>query len=306
MGKTIVQFMPVRRLSPKDGNYFFGYFDKPPWNPSETRLLAHKVGFLGRQPMYGEKAELGVLEDGRFTPFAETLAWNWQQGSMLQWFSDHEVIYNDVEDMTHISRILDLDSGLSRTLGRPIYCLSNDRKHALSLNFCRLERERPGYGYPGIADPTLEYAYPDFDGIWLIDLKSDMARLLVSYREVVEKYPRPGMDTTVNWFNHLLFAPDGTHFAFIHRWRKYFPNYARWRYYTTRMFTSDLEGHLNELPIADHASHFTWIDNHRLIAFTQYPENVRQYQIYAIPENTVNPIAMDLLPPDGHCSFSPD
>lgn len=306
MGNYQIKNLPVTRMTPDDGHYFFGYFDKCPWDSQGKRLLAHRVDFVARQPLFGETAGLGIVEDGKFNKFAETRAWNWQQGSMMQWFSDHEIIYNDVEEDHHVARILDLTTGKSRTLCRPIYCLSNDRKKALSVNFCRLDRERPGYGYPGLADPSIEFGYPDFDGIWLMDLEKNTAELLVSLQDVVQKFPRPGMDTTANWFNHLLFSPDGENFAFIHRWRIFVPEDGGWRYYVTRMFTCDLKGNLNELPMKKHASHYTWKNSNQLIIFSQYPETERQYHIYTIPENRVEVIAKDLLPSDGHCSFSPD
>jgi hypothetical protein len=302
----IKKYLPVQRLTPAGGHYFFGYFDKCPWNSRGEKLLSHNVDFVARQPLYGEKARLGVVENGKFEKFAETLAWNWQQGSMLQYFSDHEVIFNDVEDMQHVARILDLNTGAVRTLCRPIYCLSPDRKYALSTNFCRLERERPGYGYPGVADPGIEFGAPEDDGIWLIDIEKNEAKLLFSYLDVVTRFPKPGMAATNNWFNHLLFSPDGRNFAFIHRWRVYFPEHKTWRFYVTRMFSSDLEGNLNELPMNGHASHFTWKSERELIIFSEYPAGVRQYNIYTIPENKVEVIAENLLPNDGHCSFSPD
>jgi hypothetical protein len=128
----------------------------------------------------------------------------------------------------------------------------------------------------------------------------------VIVRDVVTRFPKPGMAATNNWFNHLLFSPDGRNFAFIHRWRVYFPEHKTWRFYVTRMFSSDLEGNLNELPMNGHASHFTWKSERELIIFSEYPAGLRQYNIYTIPENKVEVIAENLLPNDGHCSFSPD
>ena len=60
------------RVSPDDAQYFFGYFDKSPWN-SNGVLLANRVCFSHRQPRFGDKAELGTLSDGNFTAFASTL-----------------------------------------------------------------------------------------------------------------------------------------------------------------------------------------------------------------------------------------
>lgn len=297
----------VTRLTPRDAHYFFGYFDKFPWDSKDERLLAHRVGFVARQPFFGEKAAIGVVEDGKFHPVAETSAWCWQQGSMLQWFSDDEIIYNDLEEDHHVARILNLNTGKSRTVCRPISCLSNDRRYALSINFSRLDRERPGYGYPGLTDPTIEYGYPDFDGIHLIDLKENTSKVIISLYDIVSRFPRPGMDQTANWFSNPLFAPDGRHFVFVHRWRTYLPEFHGTRNYVTRMFTSDLSGkNLWELPMEGHSSHFTWFSPEKMIVFSRTAGDGNQYHIYTNHSEQVETIAKGLLPNDGHCSFSSD
>ena len=99
--KLIEKEIPVRAVTPDDQyHYFFGYFDKFQFDPSDKLLLGNRIDFAARQPRFGEKNTIGIIdpEKASFEPLAETLAWNWQQGSMLQWFSQEEVIYNDVED----------------------------------------------------------------------------------------------------------------------------------------------------------------------------------------------------------------
>ena len=134
------------------------------------------VDFVARQPRFGDKAELGIIEDGKLSPVAVTDIWNWQQGCMLQWFSQDEIIYNDFENDHYVARILNLVNGRSRTLHRPIDCLSPDRRYALSLDFARLDRERPGYGYTGIWHPLLEDGWPAEDGLYLIDIEKDTSK----------------------------------------------------------------------------------------------------------------------------------
>ena len=98
MSQSIIQkHLPAKAVSPADGHCFFGYFDKFATDEKDERILVHKVGFTARQPRLGDKALIGVIEGNDFTPVAETLAWNWQQGSMLQWFSRDSIIYNDLE-----------------------------------------------------------------------------------------------------------------------------------------------------------------------------------------------------------------
>ena len=290
-----------KRISPEDAHCFFGYFDKFPVN-GDGRHLAHRIPFAGRQPKYGEKADIGIAESGVFEKLGETRAWCWQQGSMLQWFDDRRFIYNDVKDDRHIARLSD-----GTEFSRPVYTLSGDRRYALSVNFSRLDAERPGYGYPGLPDPAADYAYPDFDGIWLMDLQSGENKLVVSLEDLARKYPAPNSENCCHWTNHLLFSPDGEKFAFIHRFRMYLPSDHGKRFYTTRMFTANRDGsNLTLLPIDFHASHYTWRDNESLLVFSRLPSGGDQYRIYPADGGEPRIIACGRLPSNGHCSFSPD
>lgn len=291
-----------RRITPQDGHYFYGYFDKCPWN-SRGEHPVHKVDFAARQPYFGEKAELGIMQDGRFNKFAETRAWCWQLGSMMQFLDDDTLIWNDIEDAHLVSR-----TSNNRVLPRPIYCISSDRRYALSVNFSRLDVERPGYGYGGLPDKSAEFAYPEDDGIFLMDLHTGESRLIISLAKIVKEFPCRNITDGMNWFNHLLFSPDGKKISFIHRFRIILPGASGRRFYVTRMFTADIDGsNLWELPIDYHASHYTWVDNERLIVYSCVPyQNGNQFRIYTIGEYSTEVFAMGRLPNDGHCSFSPD
>lgn len=298
--------LPMENLTPrKDGHYFFGYFDKFAFDESNRYHLAQRIDFTARQPQPGETAELGVInvEDTmRFTPFARSDAWCWQQGCMLQYLRGHPdcVIYNDRENGRFVSRIHNLADGARRTLSRPVYCVAPDGKCALSINFSRLDRERPGYGYPGADDFSRSADAPENDGIWLLDLERDCAELIVSVAEVRRRWHRDSMDGAANWFNHLLFNPSGSRFAFFHRWRV-----GKW--HLTHMFTCDRDGGgLRALNLEDMSSHYTWIDDTRLINFSNRFADGWQYHRFTDRSDGVETIARDVFPGDGHCSTSPD
>ena len=279
-----------RRITPRDAHCFYGYFDKCPWNGRGEHPV-HKVPFAGRQPRFGEKAELGFARDGRFEKFAETSAWCWQLGSMLQFFDDDTLIWNDAEDDRLIAR---LSNG--KVFSRPIYTMTVDRRYALSLNF------------PGLPDPSADFAHPEDDGIFLMDLQSGESKLIVSLARIIQEFPARGCFETMNWFNHLLFSPDGARISFIHRFRTFEPGGSGRRFYVTRMFTANRDGSgLWMLPLDYHASHYTWIDSDRLIVFSRVPANHgNQFRIYTVGNNETEVFAMGRLPNDGHCSFSPD
>ena len=90
---------PVRALTRGPKAHFFGYYDKPPWDAAGRRVLAMEAEPVNRMPLPGEKAGICLidLESGTAERIAETTAWNWQQGCMLQWLApaaDSEIIYN--------------------------------------------------------------------------------------------------------------------------------------------------------------------------------------------------------------------
>ena len=307
--RMIENHLPVQRLTPADGKqYFFGYFDKSPWN-SAGRLLAHRTNFAKRQVRFGDIAEVGTLDGGVFTPVGETRAWCWQQGAMLQWFDDESIIYNDFEDDHFVAHIVNLTNGRKRTLHRPIYCLSPDRKHALSLDFARLDRERPGYGYPGVWTPLLEKGWPDNDGIWLIDLENDTSTLSVSLARIVRDFPGLGSDQAVSWFNHILISPDSRRFGFFHRWRHFGPWGPGVLSHITHMFTANLDGSgLYPLNLEDMSSHYSWIDNQRIINFSRRFADGDRYHIFTDQSDRVETIGAEAFSGtgDGHCTWSLD
>ena len=78
----------MRAVTALPGHHSFGYYDKCPWDVSGRYLLALRAPFCDRSPEAEDVATLGLVdlhEGDRCRPFAETRAWNWQQGCMLHW-----------------------------------------------------------------------------------------------------------------------------------------------------------------------------------------------------------------------------
>ena len=87
-----------KKLTPDDGHYFFGYYDRNPWNTEKTLHLAMKVPQITRLPERGETAEIGLVDKfGNYTPVTTTRTWCHQQGCM-ELFLPHRpgcFCYND-------------------------------------------------------------------------------------------------------------------------------------------------------------------------------------------------------------------
>ena len=297
----------TERVTDGKGHYFFGYFDKYPWDITQRYLLAHKTDFMGRQPVAEDVATIGMIDlqgGNQFTPLAQTHAWCWQQGAMLQWINDAqtEIIYNDREGDHFVARILDVKTGEKRTLCRPIYCLSPDGRYALSANFSRLDKQRSGYGYAGLTDEFENVDHSDQDGIWLVDLKTNTSKLIISVDRIVKEFNLPEMDEYANWFNHLLFSPDSRRFAFLHRWR------INTGWHLTHMFTADIDGgNIYPLNLDDMTSHFTWFDNDKLICFANQHDRGWNYYEFIDQQGAGKTIGEEFFKGnDGHCSYSRD
>lgn len=298
------KILPVRKLSLSGGNHFFGYFDKYQEDVSGRYALAHETDFAGRQPTADDKAVIGMIdmkEGNKFIKLAETKAFCWQQGSMLQWLPGEKtkIIFNDRKGDRYISRIYDIVTGEERELCGAVYCLSPYGQFAVSPNFSRLDKERPGYGYAGIPDPFENSFHPDDDGIYLIDIRNNTSRLVVSVGSIVRNYNHPSMENYKNWFNHLLISPDSRRFAFFHRWRQA----NGW--HLTRMFTANPDGSdVYPLNMDEMSSHYTWVKNDKIICFAnRYATGWGNY-LFTDKTQKTEIIGEGLFNDDGHCSYS--
>ncbi|HEU5317112.1 MAG TPA: hypothetical protein VFX49_13470 [Chloroflexota bacterium] len=312
---------PIRAVTTGPGHHTAGYYDKTPWDVTGRYLLALRAQFCDRAPTADDVAVLGVvdLHDGeRFLPFAETRAWNWQQGCMLHWLSAplahspadvpapqrHLVIYNDRDGDRFVAVVVDALSGREvRRLPRPVYGLSPDGRQAVTLNFSRLHRERPGYGYAGVPDPWADVLEPEDDGIWWMDTQTGDHRLIVPTALLARTARRPPMEGAVHRFNHLQWAPDGRRFAFLHRWR---PHQGAPRGHLTRLCTAAPDGsNLAILADEERVSHYDWRDATHVLAWAR-SRGTESFFLFQDPSGAAEIVGPDAMPRDGHCSYSPD
>ncbi len=302
----------VCRLSPDDGNsYFFGYYEKSPYDLAGEKVLAGRASFQDRMPSPDDVLTVGFLDvksahagQPVFTPLADTRAWCWQQGTMLQWLPpafDRAIIFNDREGNQFCSRILDITTGETRTLSRPVYAVDPQGRYALSLNFARLARTRPGYGYEGGHDEYGNQNCPDRDGLWRVPLDGGEPSLILSLRDAARLgQSDEGMDTE-HWFNHVQVNPDGSRAAFLHRWR-HGPH--EWR---TRLITVNPDGSdPHVLANSGFYSHYDWIDRDQLVGWTDHGCSRDSYLVQRDRTEEMQVIGDGILDCDGHMSLSPD
>jgi hypothetical protein len=120
---------PVRAITRGPKFHWFGYYDKLQFDPTGRYVLGMEVDFEHRSPRPEDVIKIGMVdlkEGDRWIELGDTRAWNWQQGSMLQWIpgSKSEIIWNDRAGDRFVSHILDVKTRKRRTLPAPIYTLS--------------------------------------------------------------------------------------------------------------------------------------------------------------------------------------
>lgn len=297
---------PVRQITKGPRFHWFGYYDKLQFDPTGRYILSNEVTFEGRSPLPTDSIRIGMIDTGdkdRWTELGSSSAWNWQQGSMLQWIpgSRTDVIWNDRIDGQFVAHIVNVKTGKRRTIPSPIYTLSPDGKWGITCDFRRLNDVRPGYGYAGVPDPNANEPIPNDVGIWKVDLATGKRDLLISVADAAAiPYPGGYSNKAKHWFNHLLISPDGSRFIFLHRWR----GDKEGKSFSTRLFTANAQG--KDLYVTDphgKTSHFIWRDPQHILAWAWHPSHGEKFYLYRDKTNQVEVVGKDVMTVNGHCTY---
>ena len=297
----------IIRLSPddKEHEYFFGYYDKCPWDKSGRYMLCMRAKDTWSEPDPNYEADIILIDtnDNTVKKIATTRTWNVQQGCMAQWmgpdYSSH-VLYNDMRDGKYCSVILNVKSGEERMLPMPVYTVSADGKTALTLDFSRLHSLRLGYGYATLPEKTKGMACPDETCVWKMDVRSGEVTSLLKYTDFAKFQPREEMleAGSIHKVNHLMLSPNGKRFMVLYRWfcgqRKY-----------TRLITCNVDGsEMYLLSDDDMVSHCYWKNDEEIIAFENKRDGGPGY--YLMKDKTQKYAHLwPALNNDGHPSYCP-
>lgn len=264
---------------------FVGFYDVQPWSTEMDAYFVHEVD--------GDEALIQVISEETVKDVAETGAWNYQQGSRTHWHPtiENRLLYNDIEDGSAVARDVDLNSGEKNSLPRPIQAVDPTGEGYLAVDYRRLDRNDPAYGYGE------DGKIPSDDGIYEVDFDGGV-ELLLPTTSLIEVSPAD-VPQENHYIHHVRYSPDGSRFTFLHRWRE---NSHR----HTRLLVSDLSGNWVELSTNPQLSHFCWIDDQRLFLWGATELQGRGYFLVDVEDGTFTPVEALAEFGDGHPSISPD
>lgn len=299
--------MDVKIISPMEEQCFFGYYDLNAYDSTGTKHLCHRVNFIDRIPGEKDVAELGLVSDGKFEKIAETTAWNFQQGALLQFQkdSDEVIFYNERGQNAYATVVHNLKTGAKNHLPRSAACISPNGKYALSINFSRIFGFRAGYGYAGVADVFADCNRPTEDGIWLMDVESGECRLIIDYERIYREFPIKGLENEKMVVNHITFNESSDRFLFLLR---NFPSKSGAGWGTT-LITSDLQGNMHLVLENKFVSHYCWKGSSEILAFCMPKE---EPGLFLLEDRTNYCTQLKSPYPEGpfggdiHCLCSPD
>lgn len=262
-------------------NSFFGFHDITPFSADGTKHLAGRLTLPLRMPDKNDLLEVGCWTGVGFSEWihvGETGAWNYHKGCRLQWLTDKECIYNNVEDNQLCANIVDVETSAQRRVSWPIDTVNATGTIAATFSYERLQAMMPGYGYLyGDDDAQMDCNLSDKTGLFLIDIAKNERRLLVSLRQLAHFQHEETMDDTFHFVTHTEFSADNRYVSFLHRWYK-------GTFHRTRLMVCDLEsGQLYASPTTGMVSHYHWNRENGIVAYCRM-EGVDSHVYFSSPD----------------------
>ena len=258
----------IEALNRESGHeYFYGYYDRCP--ERDGKVLLHE--------MHNKTVVILVhdLKTEQESVIGESQAYNWQMGARALWIDDDTVSYNDFENGQYVTRWVSLKDGCSvKNIPMPTMDIWG-KKYILTTNFQRLRTVNPDYSYqclPLMDDKT----FSDYgnDGIWMYDLEREEKKLLLSIEDILNCNSKQLHKEGQHCVNHIVIAPDGRSFMFIHRYRYNGKKFDRLMFYDFKELKC-----LHDDPVQ---SHFCWLDSRTIMGYCEYGGKLGWFQTDAV------------------------
>ncbi|MEA2006624.1 MAG: hypothetical protein U9O20_00470 [Patescibacteria group bacterium] len=303
--------LPSEEYFIEDKNVFFGYYDKSPFSDNGEVILVQVAKGQNKHPQVGDELIVGFFcrqagSSGRgIVELGRTTTWCWQQGCRLQWFpgdGSKKIIYNKLINKRFSSVVQDTESKrVVKSLSFPVYDVDPSGSCALTLSFSRLYRLRPGYGYAGIIDETIDEKIPSSDGIWLGNIKKNEKSLLLSLEKISQMDWNEKMVGAQHYVNFISYNKDGSKFAFLHVWEGGEGRSVRLMIFDFARGELSVVGQGHEM-----VSHYSWIDDSSIIFTSLAKKGYGIYYTYNTISKETIVVGGNELTGDGHPSACGD
>lgn len=282
----------------KGKNIFCGYYDCFPLSADKTKILYQTV--RKNADTKKDKTEIYCqdLSKNIKSKISSSDAWCWQQGSRLRWSLKNVncIYFNDVTQGKYCTKLYDIENRKTiKKIIPALYDISKDEKFGVSLNFSRLQRLRPGYGYDKLEDGTLNINAPKDDGLFYVNISNGEKKLLVSLYSLAKDVDKNFEHE--HYINHVCISPESDKIMYFHLWTD-----TTWPGWTTRLCIYDIKNN-NNLIIESKkiVSHYTWLSNNQIMitCADKNSKNV-EYRVYNLDNKTSEIINEKKLNEDGH------
>ena len=301
---------PIQITDNSKEHLFASYYGINSWSRDQKYATVLETDIKYKLPEETDPATLGLVDmkTKEFIPLTQTRAWNFQEGCMAHWLGtnpDSLIIYNDFRDSRYVSVIMNVYTKKElKVIPYPVSSVSPNGKEAVSINFSRLRITRSDYGYGGKGqDPKAGVQFPEDDGIFLINLETGKAKLIVSIaqiKNIVPEIPKEGIE----YFAHTRYSKGGTKIFWLAR---AIPGR------NTTAFTVNRDGSNLQRCFPDKwgGSHFDWLNDNELMITagykgTNYEGTQDAHILFTIGKQDYKRLGNGLLDYDGHGTFSPD
>ncbi len=283
-------------------NIFCGYFDIIPNSPlNKNEILLHVLEGNAKHGKDKIGLAVGNIENGTYNIFAYSRAWSWQMGARLRWSrtEPNTVFYNDYIDNEYCCIKYNIEKKcIILKYDMPLYDISRDETFGVGINFERLQRLRPGYGYSCSEDKTRDDIAPKDDGLYYVDLKTGEKKLFIRFFDL--KNLHNSKDAKEHYVNHISISPDGKNIMFFHLWTK--DGVDPWM---ANLCVYNLENSkVTYLEKSDVVSHYTWKNNDVLLITALNPDSHKcVYREYHIKSGIRKDLEDTHLMRDGHPTY---
>jgi hypothetical protein len=224
------QTVPVWRVSGPKQKAFHRFFDTSPISPSGRYIAFLETDFDDRLPAPTDTAQVVVLDltTGSEIYRTRTSAWDTQLGAQIQWGkSDATLAFNrkTARGDRAYGVVANPLVGTEQTLNGQIYMVSPDGALSASFRLETLPRVQAGYGVIVAPEHIPRWrGWPKDEGLWITDLETGKARLILSLGEIVRQIGRERLELDPNQGYlsgfHVKWSPDGTRLLLLLRWRE--------------------------------------------------------------------------------------